>query len=151
MLNVPICTQGMQRTWWPETGTIIVNGPYFTTSTHGLNPQHMLGNYIFNITTTSPRGQNMCIVLMCFVQWWQWVNPSGAATGLYLGPLLLTWINFNPSMDKCIPMKFLFFEVWDVITYPFPNFNGATVEVWEWIINFTTHFTGHVISYPCWD
>ena len=28
LLNVPICTQGMQRTWWPEAGTIIVTGPY---------------------------------------------------------------------------------------------------------------------------
>ena len=25
---MPICTQGMQRTWWPEAGTIIVTGPY---------------------------------------------------------------------------------------------------------------------------
>ena len=30
LLNVPICTQGMQRTWWPEAGTIIVTGPYWT-------------------------------------------------------------------------------------------------------------------------
>ena len=28
LLNVPICTQGMQRTWWPEASTIIVTGPY---------------------------------------------------------------------------------------------------------------------------
>ena len=30
LLNVPICTQGMQRTWWPEVGmrTIIITGPY---------------------------------------------------------------------------------------------------------------------------
>ena len=28
LLNVPICTQGMQRTWWPEAGTIIVTAPY---------------------------------------------------------------------------------------------------------------------------
>ena len=28
LLNVLICTQGMQRTWWPEAGTIIVTGPY---------------------------------------------------------------------------------------------------------------------------
>ena len=28
LLNVPICTQGMRRTWWPEAGTIIVIGPY---------------------------------------------------------------------------------------------------------------------------
>ena len=25
--------------------------------------------------------------------------------------------------------------MWDEITYPFLNFNGATVEVWEWISN----------------
>ena len=31
----------------------------------------------------------------------------------------------------------------DEITYPFPNFNGATVEVWEWISNFISHFSGH--------
>ena len=23
-------------------------------------------------------------------------------------------------------------KVWGGITYPFPNFRGATVEVWEW-------------------
>ena len=28
LLNVPICIQGMQRTWWPEAGTIIVTGLY---------------------------------------------------------------------------------------------------------------------------
>ena len=30
-------------------------------------------------------------------------------------------------------------EVWDQITYPFPNFNGATVEVCEYISNFVLH------------
>ena len=37
----------------------------------------------------------------------------------------------------------------DEITYPFLNFNGGTVEVWEWIIDFISHFTGHVITYSC--
>ena len=41
--------------------------------------------------------------------------------------------------------------MWDEITYPFLNFNGATIEVQEWISNFTPHFTGHVITYPYWD
>ena len=27
-------------------------------------------------------------------------------------------------------------KVWDEITYPFPTFNGCTVEDWEWIRNF---------------
>ena len=29
-------------------------------------------------------------------------------------------------------------EEWDEITYPFPKFNGRTVEVWECISNFLT-------------
>ena len=28
-VNELICTQGMQRTWWPEAGTSIVTGPYY--------------------------------------------------------------------------------------------------------------------------
>ena len=42
-------------------------------------------------------------------------------------------------------------KVWDEITYPYPNFNGRTVEVWEWISNFITHYIMDVIAYPCWD
>ena len=41
--------------------------------------------------------------------------------------------------------------MWDEITYPFPNFNGGTVEVWEGISNFVPHLTRHVVTYPCWD
>ena len=36
LLNVPICTQGMQRTWWPEVGTIIVTGPYSLWPTYAI-------------------------------------------------------------------------------------------------------------------
>ena len=38
--------------------------------------------------------------------------------------------------------------VWDKITCPFPNFNGATVEVWEWISNFIPHLIMYIITYP---
>ena len=37
------------------------------------------------------------------------------------------------------------------ITYPFPIFNSETVEAWEWIFNFVSHFTLYVIIYPCRD
>ena len=47
--------------------------------------------------------------------------------------------------------NYIHYKVWDEIIYPFPNFNGATVEVWEWINDFIPHFPGHVITYPCWD
>ena len=46
-------------------------------------------------------------------------------------------------MNKHIPSKML-----DVITYPFPNFNGSTAEVWEWISNFIPHFIMDAIIHP---
>ena len=45
--------------------------------------------------------------------------------------------------------NYIHYDVWGGITYPFPNFNGCTIEVWEWMINFVQHFIGNVISYPC--
>ena len=42
--------------------------------------------------------------------------------------------------------KHIHYKVWDKITYLFPNFNGCTVEVWEWMRNFMPHITN-----PCWD
>ena len=36
----------------------------------------------------------------------------------------------------------------DEIKYPFSNFKGATVEVWEWKNNFISNFTGNAITYP---
>ena len=31
-------------------------------------------------------------------------------------------------------------EMWDEISYPFPNSKCETVEVWEWISNVKTQF-----------
>ena len=51
------------------------------------------------------------------------------------------------------PMKsnFIHYKVWDEINHPFLNFNGATAEVWEWIINFIPHVMIGVITHPYWD
>ena len=57
-----------------------------------------------------------------------------------LGPHLPTWIS-----------NYIHHKVWNEITYPFPNFNGCIVEVWEWISNFIPHLTGHVVTYPWSD
>ena len=54
--------------------------------------------------------------------------------------LILTWIGYH------MPNK-----VWDEITYPFQNYNGATVKVWEWKSHFIPHFIMDVIIYPCQD
>ena len=52
---------------------------------------------------------------------------------LLLGVLGSTSINFNSSKNK--RCNYIHFNVTDEITYPFTNFNGAAVEVLEWIIN----------------
>ena len=39
--------------------------------------------------------------------------------------------------------------MWDENTYPFPNFNGCTVQVWEYIRNLTPHLIMDVVTYPC--
>ena len=41
--------------------------------------------------------------------------------------------------------------VWGENTYPFPNFNGSTVEVWEGISNLIPRFIMDVITYPYCD
>ena len=40
------------------------------------------------------------------------------------------------------------YDVWDVINCSFLNFNGAAVEVWEWISYLIKYFTLRVITYP---
>ena len=37
--------------------------------------------------------------------------------------------------------NYIDYKLWDDITYPFPNFTCAAVEVWEWISNFIPHRT----------
>ena len=59
------------------------------------------------------------------------------------GPVVLTWINLTRKTNH------IHDKMWDEITYPCQNFNGATVEVLEWISNFISHFIMAVITYPC--
>ena len=68
--------------------------------------------------------------------------------------MLLLWIPFHKHGLTLIPAwisDHMPSKVWDEITYPFPNFNGTTVEVWVWISNFILHFMMGVITYPSLD
>ena len=56
--------------------------------------------------------------------------------------LIPAWIsNHTPS------------KMWDEITYPFPNFNSAAIEVLEWISKSIPHLIKDLILihavYPC--
>ena len=69
--------------------------------------------------------------------WWSgWHTPAWGWFFLYVLTLTPSWINNH------IPCK-----LWDEITYPFRNFNCCTVEVLEWISNFTPHS----IYSPLWE
>ena len=46
--------------------------------------------------------------------------------------------------------KYIHYKVWDEITYLFLNFNGETVEDYEWISDLIPYFTRQVNIYPCW-
>ena len=45
-------------------------------------------------------------------------------------------------MSNYMPSKFL-----DEITYSFPNFTGATDEVWEWMSNVAPYFIMDTCDY----
>ena len=68
--------------------------------------------------------------------------------------LTCCWSPFYKHGLTLIPAwisNYIHYKVWDEFISPFPNFNSVAVEVWEWISNFVPHFTGHVITYLCWD
>ena len=52
-----------------------------------------------------------------------------------------TSLNLNPTWTS----NHTHHNVSDEIVYLFPNFNGVTVEVCEWVCDFILQFTGHVI------
>ena len=66
-------------------------------------------------------------------------NAHHAHIFWHMRALIRTWISNR------VPLK-----MWDETTYLFPNFSGTTVEVWQAISNFISHFIMDVIIYPCW-
>ena len=45
-------------------------------------------------------------------------------------PYLAEQVSWSASAGTGNDFKYTHYKVWDEITYPFPNFNGFTVEVW---------------------
>ena len=60
----------------------------------------------------------------------------GPLHGFILNP---AWISNNTHSNVC-----------DENTYPFPNYNGCTIEVCLWLRNFIPYFIMDAITYPCW-
>ena len=66
-----------------------------------------------------------------------------------------SWGSFNYHGLTLIPawiINYIHSKVWSEITYPFPNFNGWTVELCEWISHFIAHFImDHVTTCGGWS
>ena len=102
-----------------------------------------------------------------FVRGIHWSPENSSHKGQWRGALMFSlihawingWVNNREAGDLrrhrahhdviVIISNYILHEMLDEITHPFPNCTGASV--WERIRNFTPHFTGHMITFPCWD
>ena len=84
-----------------------------------------------NLSRTELLWKNRDIILHCISLLYNKMangNPSSWTTRIRPITLIPAWIS-----------NYIHYKLRDEIPYPFPNFNGATVEVWEWMSNFTLH------------
>ena len=81
--------------------------------------------------------ENVCIFIEVLLKFFHW----GPVTNK---PALVEIIAWCRTSDKPIS-KDIHYKLWDEITDPFPNYNGAAVEVWQLISNFVSHFTRGII------
>ena len=63
------------------------------------------------------------------------------------GPLLITWMNIDPNMDKQTPTHYIVeWNYWTIL-----RLKCCTDNVSEWKGNIIIQFTIDVITYPCRD
>ena len=77
------------------------------------------------------------------VEVWEWISNLIVIVIVIVIVKRGPWVLVNPSKSSGAYMV--------IITYPFSNFNGCTVQVCEWISNFTPDFIVDEITYPYWD
>ena len=95
--------------------------------------EHIMDTELHDLTTSSL----FQVMALHRTAYWR-IYVSLALDDFNKHRLTLAWIsNHTPS------------KAWDEITCPFPNFNGCSVEVLEWIRNFILHSITDVITFPC--
>ena len=141
---------------------VIINAKYRTGSsfTGELFIKHSLFAYYFeplhyfaDITTTESRSEDVILwtlerLLNCTItdtdleagrlgtEFWKPIVLCGFKTGKH----------WKRNMHPAWKSNYIGNKVWYETTYSFLNFNGCTVEVWEWISNFIPHFMMRVIN-----
>ena len=141
---------------------VIINAKYRTGSsfTGELFIKHSLFAYYFeplhyfaDITTTESRSEDVILwtlerLLNCTItdtdleagrlgtEFWKPIVLCGFKTGKH----------WKRNMHPAWKSNYIGSKVWYETTYSFLNFNGCTIEVWEWISNFIPHFMMRVIN-----
>ena len=138
--NIPICSRlRVAPTWWLGAfGGSWVASVYCVVS-HSYNGA-LYGRVImpYSLVVISTARTHIVESYMLLVDY---------ESGNSLGPFYSHGLTLIATLKSYhIPSK-----IWDEINHPFPNFNGYTVEIWEWKSNFIPHILMDVIFYPCCD
>ena len=88
-----------------------------------------------NLITLFFPGMSLFVIVLRGWQHSAWIVHSWGPFGL---TLISAWIS-----------NYIYYKLWHEVTYPFPN--SSTVEIWELICNFISHFIIYILTYPCWD
>ena len=91
-----------------------------------------------------------------FILLWSMYTHSCSASRMSIRTNIVyfSWFHVDLSHQWLISIPTLIsnyipYKMGDDISWSFTNFFGATIKVWECIINFTTLSTPEVITYPC--
>ena len=133
----PFYYHGINLTHWGRVTNICISKLTIIGSDNGLSPGRRQAIIWTNagILFIGPLGTNfneMLIEIYIFSFKKRHLKLSSGNLRIFylsLNVLIPAWIN------NLMPSEVLF-----EITYLFPNFNGCTVEVWEWICDFNSHF-----------
>ena len=115
-------------------------------------PQHRISKGVADyLSEVSQSSKAEWWIYMYFVLWLGILNfdldPERVIKYNTRGPFYHHGLTLIPAwISNHMPRK-----VWAEITYPFPNFNGCTVEFWELITNFIPLSIMDPITHPCWD
>ena len=119
---------------WYNLGNIVIFARYFLVQ---IRPWiYYLNQYKWQEMNGSP---SLILLLSNHKNYWSFVKPLQYVTHF------TEWLNsIATQKSNHLPCK-----VWDGITYPFPNLNGCTVDVWKGISNFIPSIIIDVII-PWW-
>ena len=60
-----------------------------------------------------------------------------------------SFYQYRLTLIPACTSNYMHHKIWDYNSFPLPNFNSCTVEVWEWTSSFIPHFIMDVFTYPC--